>query len=53
MPMPVEPKLSLPGLALAWATSSCAVRAGTRGLTTSTCGWLAIRATGVKSRTGS
>jgi hypothetical protein len=38
---------------LASATSSCTDFTGKDGLTSSMCGWLATRATGVKSFTGS
>src|SRR5262245_4013461 len=50
VPMPGEPKLILPGLALAWAASSATVLAGTEGLTTITKGRLMRPATSVMSR---
>ena len=42
------PKFSLPGLAFAWAISSCAVFTGTSGPTTSTNGAFDTKATGAK-----
>src|ERR1700745_2180751 len=53
-PMPtVAPDASLPGLALAYCTSSCSVFAGTAGFTTSALESNAIRPTAVKSLIGS
>ena len=52
-PLPAEPKVSLPGFALASAISSVTVFAGTDGCTTSTRGATCVRLTGAKSFTGS
>ena len=49
MPLPPEPKLSLPGCDLASAISSFTFFAGTDGCTTSTCPALAIIEIGAKS----
>ena len=37
-PAPAEPKLILPGFALAWATSSARLPTGSEGFTTTTSG---------------
>ena len=52
-PGPPEPKLSLPGLDLASATSSCAVFAGDEAGTTRKLGTVYTSATGAKSLIGS
>jgi len=49
MPLPPEPKLSLPGCAFASAISSPTLFAATDGCTTSTCPALAIIEIGAKS----
>jgi hypothetical protein len=52
-PVPNEPKLSLPGLAFAWAMNSFRLLAGNSGLTTSTRYDRQICETGSKSFSGS
>ena len=49
VPLPAEPQLSLPGLALAQAMSSGKVFAGTRFAATSTSGKIAAVVTGTRS----
>ena len=49
LPWPAEPKLSVPGFALASAISSCTFVAGTEGCTTTTMGPVATLVTGVSS----
>jgi hypothetical protein len=51
-PMPEIAKLSLPGYALASATSSLTFLTSTSGLTASTCGEYDTITTGVKSLAG-
>ena len=53
LPVLPEPKLSLPGFALAWAMSSATDDTGREGFTTSTLGVEATWVMGEKSRTGS
>jgi hypothetical protein len=48
VPIPCDPKLNLPALALATATNSCTDLAGKPGRTTSTLGIRDISATGSK-----
>ena len=52
-PVPGEAKVYLPGLALASATNSCMVLAGTLGCTTKTLGTLITLVMGAKSFTAS
>ncbi len=49
VPIPADPKLSLPGWALPSAMNSFSVFAGTAWFTTSTCGPLATLVTATKS----
>ena len=49
LPLPTEAKLSLPGLALAYATSSCTDFTGSCDVTASTFGWLDVMITGARS----
>jgi hypothetical protein len=53
LPLPVEPYDSFEGFALAYATSSAALRAGTDGCTSTRTVAVPISTTGAKSRTGS
>src|SRR3546814_19920502 len=48
VPLPDDAKFNLPGLALAYSTSSLTLLAGTLGLTTSTLGTRTARASGLK-----
>ncbi len=50
LPAPEDAKLSLPGLILPYAMSSCTVFTGSAGFTTRTLGTDAIIVTGAKSR---
>ena len=53
LPGPVEPKLSLPGLALVWAMNSCTVFAGTLGCKNIPDGCEITKVIGAKSLIGS